>query len=91
MSETTIFIIVGLIALILAIVVFDVFIIKKKGKQASISAYIIRGSKKYPAFFIPFSALFGFVCGHLFWSMDTFDWATKETIIKKCREYKGNE
>lgn len=89
MSETVIFIIVGLVVLVLAIAVFDVWIIKKKGKTASISALIIRGSKKYPALFVPLSALFGFVMGHLFWSMDTFDWAEKEYIIKKCQEYIG--
>jgi hypothetical protein len=53
------------------IAVFDVFIIFSKGKQASISALIIRSSHKYPS--IPF--LFGFLCGHLFWSMNTADWA----------------
>lgn len=60
---------IGLI--ISAIIIFDVFIIIKKGKYYSISAAIIRASHKYPS--IPF--LLGFVCGHLFWSMNTQDWS----------------
>lgn len=63
-----------LIIAILAVVVFDVFIIIKKGKYYSISAFIIRTSHKYPS--VPF--LLGFVCGHLFWSMDTSEiWSKK--------------
>ena len=64
---TTIFILsIGVL-----IAAFDVFIIVKKGKYHSISANIIRASHKYPS--IPF--LLGFLCGHLFWSMDTSDWS----------------
>jgi TctA family transporter len=69
MNITLVFIAV----LVIAIAVFDVWIIAKKGKQESISAHIIRMSYKYPS--IPF--LIGFVCGHLFWSMNTVDWAIK--------------
>lgn len=58
---------------VFAIIVFDFYIILKKGKYYSISAYIIRMSHKYPS--VPF--LLGFVCGHLFWSMDTSDWSIK--------------
>jgi hypothetical protein len=61
MSLTLIFI----FSLLFLIIVFDIFIILKKGKQSSISAYIIRYSKLFPS--IPF--ILGFVCGHLFWSM----------------------
>lgn len=53
----------------LFLIVFDVYIIAKKGKHESISAYIIRGSKKYPLMVL----LFGVVLGHLFWSMKTED------------------
>ena len=66
MSITLIFIAL----LVAAIAIFDVWVILKKGKQESISAYIIRYSHKYPS--IPF--LLGFLCGHLFWSMNTADW-----------------
>jgi predicted permease len=52
-----------------AMIIFDVFIIMKKGKAESISAHIIRGSKKYPLIVL----LFGIVLGHLFWSMKTED------------------
>lgn len=55
---------------LVAIVVFDFYIIATKGKKESISAHIIRLSHKYPS--IPF--LLGMVCGHLFWSMNTSDW-----------------
>ena len=60
-SETVIFI--GF--MVAAITVFDIYIILKKGAPASISAYIIRASRKHPS--IPF--LIGFLAGHLFWSM----------------------
>lgn len=66
MSITLIFIAL----LVAAIAIFDVWVILKKGKQESISAYIIRYSHKYPS--IPF--LLGFLCGHLFLSMNTADW-----------------
>lgn len=75
MNITVIFI----FATILAIAAFDVAIILKKGKQESISAHIIRASKKYPS--IPF--LIGFVCGHLFWSMSDLDWQSVSDMIHK--------
>lgn len=53
----------------LAIVIFDIWVIMKNGKQESISAHIIRGSKQYPLLVL----LFGIVLGHLFWSMRTED------------------
>lgn len=65
MSLTVIFIII----VVIAIAIFDVYIIMKKGKQESISAYIIRGSHKYPLMVL----LLGIVLGHLFWSMKTED------------------
>lgn len=61
-----------IVLLVVAVAVFDFYIIFKQGKYYSISAYIIRWSHKYPS--IPF--LLGFLCGHLFWSMDTADWLT---------------
>jgi hypothetical protein len=51
--------------MIVAITVFDVYIIYKKGTKESISAHIIRASHKHPS--IPF--LMGFIAGHLFWRM----------------------
>ena len=77
--------ILGLVAVIIA--VYDVWIIKKKGKQASISADIIRMSKKLPAIVFLIGLLLGFIFGHLFWSMDTFDWMPVDKIIERCREY----
>jgi len=61
MKKTVIFI----IFMVLAIFVFDVYIIVKEGSLESISAYIIRWSMKHPS--LPF--LCGFLCGHLFWRM----------------------
>lgn len=65
MSITAFFI----IATVIIWAVFDVYIIVKKGKQESISAYIIRGSYKYPLVVL----CFGILLGHLFWSMRTED------------------
>jgi hypothetical protein len=66
MTLTAIFI----VSIALMIAAFDVYIILKKGKYHSISAFIIRASHNYPL--LPF--LLGIVCGHLFWSMNTADW-----------------
>ena len=49
--------------------VYDVWTIAKRGKQTSISAFIIRGSHKYPIIVL----LLGVLLGHLFWSMRTDD------------------
>ena len=65
MNTTIVFIVVTAAA----IAVFDIYIIAKKGKHESVSAHIIRGSKKYPLLVL----LFGIVLGHLFWSMNTSD------------------
>lgn len=65
MKKTFIFI----IGLVVAVAVFDVYIIAEAGKTESISATIIRWSHDYPS--IPF--LLGFVCGHLFWRMKDKD------------------
>jgi hypothetical protein len=56
-------------SVIASIALFDVYIIYKNGKQESISAHIIRGSKQYPLLVL----IFGVVLGHLFWSMKTED------------------
>ena len=58
-----------IIATAIFLVIFDVYIIAKKGKQESISAHIIRGSFKYPLVVL----LFGMLLGHLFFSMATED------------------
>lgn len=62
---TTIFIII----IVAAVFIFDVWVIFKKGKQASVSANIIRGSKKYPLV----TLMVGMLLGHLYWSMNTAD------------------
>ena len=58
-----------LIIIASSLIIFDAFIIWKKGKQESISAHVIRGSHKYPLIVL----LFGILLGHLFWSMKTED------------------
>jgi hypothetical protein len=58
-----------LVVVTLFLVIFDVYIIAKKGKQESISAHIIRGSRNYPLLVLAF----GVLLGHLFWSMKTED------------------
>lgn len=66
------------------IAVFDIWVIWKKGKRESISAWIIRESKNYPSLIL----LLGIVLGHLFWSMNTFDWADKAYLVERCKEYR---
>ena len=58
-----------LISLAVTVAIFDVWIIAKKGKPASLSAEVIRLSKKMPLV----TLLFGILLGHLFWSMRTDD------------------
>ncbi len=48
-----------------AVILFDVWVILKKGNQHSISVMVINLAYRYP--WISFLA--GFVCGHLFWQM----------------------
>lgn len=79
MSLTLIFI----ISAIVIIAVYDVWVIESKGKYESISAYIIRMSRQMPLVVL----LTGIVLGHLFWSMNTFDWADKAYLVKMCKEY----
>ncbi len=80
MTLTAIFMIVSL----LIIALFDVWIIYKKGKKESISAYVIRGSKQYPLVVL----LFGILLGHLFWSMDSFDHMDRKQLLEKCEAIK---
>lgn len=55
--------------------VYDVWTIAKRGKETSISAYIIRNSYKYPLIVL----CLGMLLGHLFWSMRTDDiWPNTE-------------
>lgn len=68
---------------VIIVAAFDFWIIAAKGKQASISAWIIRYSKQFPI--LPL--LLGIVLGHLTWSMSDFDWMLKEDMIKKCEDY----
>jgi len=77
MSETNIVMMSASILLIL----FDVYIIIKRGKRESISAYVINGSKKYPLLVL----CFGILLGHLFWSMSSFDYLPKEILKEKCK------
>ena len=80
MSNTVIFIILTVVV----VSAYDVWVILYKGKYESISAYIIRISKKMPLVVL----LIGILLGHLFWSMDTFDHAPREELIEKCKEYR---
>lgn len=60
-----------LIMLITAVflIVVDIWLIRTRGKQESISAHVIRGSRKMPLLVLAF----GILLGHLFWSMKTED------------------
>ena len=56
-----------MIATAVIAILFDIYIMIRKGKSASISAYVIRGAKHYPLV----AYAFWFLMGHLFWSMPT--------------------
>jgi len=71
------------VGIILVIAIYDIWVIWKKGKYESISAHVIRLSKKMPLVVL----LFGILLGHLFWSMDSFDYLPKEEIVKRCQSY----
>jgi hypothetical protein len=61
-----------LVSTAIFLIIFDVYIIMKKGKSESISAYVIRwwyGNKVT----ILIAFLLGLITGHLFWSMKTSD------------------
>lgn len=72
-----------ILGIILVIAVYDVWVILKRGKFESISAHIIRMSKQYPLLVF----LLGITFGHLFWSMDSFDYLPKDQIIEKCKAF----
>ena len=81
------FFILGVVVLI---AVYDVVIINRKGKKASISAWAIRIADKYPSIVFVTGLVIGFVFGHLFWRMDTLDIYEctdpyVENIIKECK------
>jgi hypothetical protein len=67
------------------LIVFDVYIIIKKGKQESISAYIIRWWYKNKKTIV-LAWLLGLLCGHLGWSMKTSD----VYYNVKCEEVKND-
>lgn len=56
-----------IIVVLVAIGVYDVFVISASGKQDSISWVIIEWSHEYPSFVF----MIGFAMGHLFWRMKT--------------------
>lgn len=68
--------IIFIAVVIIAIAVYDVFIIAEAGTEASISHILIEWSYKFPAF----TFLMGFTMGHLFWRMG--DTAKTKTLGK---------
>jgi len=72
-----------ILSIIFIIIIYDVYIIFSAGKFESISAHIIRLSRQKPLVVL----LFGIVLGHLFWSMSSFDFMTREQLIEKCIPY----
>lgn len=65
--------VIFIIAVIVAIAMYDVFAIYQGGTEASISNILIQWSYKYPAF----TFLLGYTMGHLTWRMRDTD-KTKE-------------
>lgn len=76
MNNTVLFILV----IVFVVAIYDVFVIFKVGKYESISAHIIRISKEMPLVVL----LLGIVLGHLFWSMDTFNYLEHNKLKDKC-------
>jgi len=64
--KITVFFIIGVILLIAG---YDVWVIVEHGKQASVSATLIRWSYEYPSL----TFLMGFTFGHLYWRMASKD------------------
>jgi len=62
-----------LLLLVALIAGYDIFIIKKHGKKASLSAWIIRSSYKYPSFVAVSMLALGITLGHLMWRMKALD------------------
>lgn len=77
MSDTLLFMII----VTGVIIAYDIYIILKEGKYYSISAYVIRGSRRYPLIVLAT----GILLGHFFWSMNTFDYAPKEYLLQRCK------
>jgi len=75
--------IIFIIGLVVVVAIFDIWLIMTKGKFESISAHIIRISKTMPLV----TLLLGILLGHLFWSMNTFDYETREYLVERCKEY----
>lgn len=87
MGEQAIF----LLSIVVAIAVFDVVIIKLKGKRSSISAWTIRTSYKYPSIVMVSMLGLGIVLGHVLWRMKTLDIYECDSpevleIINTCEE-----
>jgi hypothetical protein len=61
--------VIFIVSIILLIAGWDVIAIVNGGKQASISATVIRWSHDYPSF----TFIMGFTFGHLFWRMKDKD------------------
>lgn len=76
----------GVIVLVIAVI--DVFLIKKKGKQSSISAYIIRYYNFNRLAFLTTIGV-GITLGHLFWSMRQSDYLNKKEFAEVCKETLG--
>lgn len=77
-----------LLCIVVAVTVYDVVVINKKGKQASLSGWAIRTSYKYPSVVFIFAFGLGFVMGHLFWNMNPRDiWDKHSKEIKEiCKD-----
>ena len=75
-----------ILLLVVLVTLFDVWIIKKKGKSESLSAVMIRTFRTYPAITAIFFLLVGFVFGHLTWSMRTEDIYKNVDCIERVKK-----
>jgi len=80
-----------LLLIVALIAGYDIFIIKKHGKKASLSAWIIRSSYKYPSFVAVSMLALGITLGHLMWrmkSLNIYECSSPEIIeiTNTCKE-----
>lgn len=79
----------GSIAILVVVVaVYDIYIIAKKGKYYSVSAWMIRNAKKFPSIPFGLGLGIGMLAAHLFWNMAASDIYLPDSPEMKeiCRE-----
>ena len=76
-KKTPLFTVIAIGLFLIAITVWDVYVIVKEGTEASISYWIIDASYKYPMMTWMFGFVPGVLVGHLFWRVRNVDGTDK--------------